>query len=115
MPRPLSIYLATLRKRCGLTQDELALLFSLSPTALSRFESRARRPSVDLLLGTEVVFGVPPRTAFPGLYREIEEQVMARARVLYERVEARSDLGAEDKLTLLLEMIARIEPFDPAP
>lgn len=110
MPRPLAIYLATLRKQWGFTQGELAFLLSLSSTELSRLEARKRRPSVDLILGGEVVFGVPPRTVFPGLYTEIEEQVMAQAKVLYERIEARSDLRSEEKLRLLRQMIDRMGP-----
>lgn len=113
MPRVIPIYLATLRKQFGLTQEELSLLLTISTSALSRFESRERRPTVDLVIGSEVVFGNRTKEVFPGLYGEVEDRVMARAKVLYARLEARTDLSSQEKLKLLRSMISRAEATDP--
>lgn len=110
MPRSLPIYLRTLRLERGLSQIELAELLGLSVSAVSRYEDLSRRPSADLILGTEVIFGVQPRAAFPALYAEIEDAVMARAIELYNRLEGRTDLSSLEKLRLLSDMIQRAEP-----
>ena len=109
MPRHLPIYLRTLRKRGMLTLEELAFLYGISKSGLSRIEKLERRPNVELVIGTEVIFGTPPREAFPALYGEIEGEVMRQAKVLYERLERRTDIKAEDKCHLLREMIARMD------
>jgi len=109
MPRQLPSYLRTLRLENGLSVTELAQLLGLSVSAVSRFEILARRPSIDVVFGTEVIFGTPPREAFPALFGEVEDEVMARAKMLFHRLERRSDLSSTDKRAFLLDMIRRLE------
>lgn len=113
MPGFLPIYLATLRKQRDLTQAELAHLLSITDSGLSRFETRSRRPTIDLVLGSEVIFGNPAREIFPFLYGGVEDRVMAQAKTLFARLECRTDLSAREKLNFLREMIARAEAHDP--
>lgn len=114
MNRKLPNYLRTHRKRWALTQDELGLLLGLAGQSMvSQYELHARRPSTDIFIASEVVFGVPPRELFPKAYGEVEDAVMRRAKLLYERLEARTDLPAELKLGLLSEMIRRAEGDTP--
>ena len=98
-------YLRTHRKRGGLTQDEMAFLLGCqSGTKISRFERLARRPNLETALACQVVFGVPARELFPGLFAEVEKTVSGRARLLSERLQAqRGDgrSGARHKLAIL--------------
>lgn len=101
-------YLHTLRKRSGLSQPELASLFDLTASALSRFENLSRRPSVDLLIGAEVIFGGTAREVFPALYLEIERDIVERARALHGRFAAMKDRAARAKERFLAEIIERL-------
>ncbi len=109
MTHPLPTYLRTIRKRHALTQAELGLLLGYSTSAISKFETRSSPPTVKLILGCEVIFGGGARELFPAVYRDIEDEVMRRARGLYERLEKRNDLASLDKMQLLLDMIHRVE------
>jgi transcriptional regulator with XRE-family HTH domain len=110
MPHHLPTQLRTLRLQRNLSQTELAQLLGVSMSAISHYENLSRPPSIELMLGAEVVFGVPPRAAFSSMYEDIEAQVMARAIDLYNRLEGRTDLSSTEKLRLLSEMIERSEP-----
>ena len=80
MSHRLPSYLHTLRKQWGMSQADLAALFDLTPSALSRFENLSRRPSVDLVIGAEVIFGHSAKEVFPAMYREIERDIVDQAR-----------------------------------
>ena len=90
-----------------MSQADLAALFDLTPSALSRFENRSRRPSVDLVIGAEVIFGHSAKEVFPALYREIEHDIVGQARALYKGLEGKSDDAAREKLRFLAEIIER--------
>lgn len=107
MPHHLPTYLHTLRKQWGLSQAELATLFDLTPSALSRFENRSRQPSGELIVATEVIFGHSAKDVFPAFYHEIEREVLERARVAYQRLESTHDPVAHQKLRFLTEIIER--------
>ena len=85
MEKLLSTYLLTLRKRSGLSQLELAELLNITGSALSRFEGQSRKPTLDLAVGVEVIFGHSVKDVFPAYYRDIEQSVVARARDHCER------------------------------
>jgi transcriptional regulator with XRE-family HTH domain len=85
-------YLRTHRKRCGLTQDEVAFLLGCQTgTKVSRFERRARKPNLATALACEVVFGVPAHELFPRAHAEVEKSVTERARLLASRLRAGSN------------------------
>jgi hypothetical protein len=77
-------------------------------------EVRERRPTVDLILGSEIVFASAARHIFPAFYSEIEDRVLAQAKELYHRLELRTDLSSQEKADLLRSMIARAEAHDPS-
>lgn len=98
----------THRLRHALSQEELArLLGKASHSAISRYEQRGVVPPLRTLLGYEVVFGLGLKAMIPDLYREIEEEIVARGNALWTDLEGRSDHGAAQKRALLLDMVAR--------
>ncbi|MDE1965992.1 MAG: helix-turn-helix domain-containing protein [Patescibacteria group bacterium] len=110
MPHRLPNYLRAYRKRCGLSQEELALLLGLAEQGtVSHIELYEKVPSSTVFVASEIIFDVPPCDLFPKLYVVTEEAVLQRAKALMARVEARSDLSAEAKLRLLTDLIRRLE------
>jgi transcriptional regulator with XRE-family HTH domain len=103
-PRIMS-YLRTHRKRGGLTQDETAFLLGFqSGTKISRFERLARRPNLETALACQVVFGVPAHELFPGVFAEVENTVIERARLLSEQLQTQRGAArsvARHKLAIL--------------
>ena len=95
--------------RWGLTQRELATLLGISESALSLCETQARPPTVNLILGAEVIFGKSARDAFPALYAQTERNIMRRASAFSMRLEEKPDDASDQKLRLLAEMIERSE------
>ena len=90
-------YLRTHRKRCGLTQDEVAFLLGCrTGTKVSRFERLARKPNLATALACKVVFGIPAHELFPRAHAEVEKEVAERARALANRLRTGSgrDTGA---------------------
>lgn len=106
--RPLPNYLRTHRKRWALSQKQLVHLLGFETCSpVSKYERNLTLPSLKTALACELVFGEPARALFPGAYREVEEEVMRRALVLYERVEHRSDLKGLRQHELIMDMLAR--------
>jgi transcriptional regulator with XRE-family HTH domain len=76
-------YLRANRKRLGLSQEEIAfLLGALNGAKVCRYERFVRQPSLETALACEVIFQKSIRELFLGLYKEIERDVIERARVL---------------------------------
>lgn len=101
-------YLAYLRKRFGLSQDELGgLLGDLSRSVVSRCENGDREPTLSIALGCEVIFGLTPSEIFGGLYAEIEERVMTQGALLDAKVRAKHDEASTLKRKLLTSMMER--------
>lgn len=89
MSAPLESYLKTYRRRSGFSQDDVAfLLGSASGAKVSRYERRARRPSLETALAYEAIFQVPVSELFAGLYRKVERETAARAQVLAQKLAA---------------------------
>jgi len=102
-------YLHTLRLQWGLSQPELADLLSISPSLLSKVESLDRRPTAHVILGASVVFGLQGREIFPTAFREIEDEVIERARAIIHDLEQRGDASHKDKIAHLKAVISRAE------
>src|SRR5262249_54020367 len=65
-------YLRPLRRRWGLTQDELAFLIGVkSRSVISRLEGAEREPSLRAVLICAIVFNATPIEVFPGLLNEM--------------------------------------------
>ena len=104
-------YLRTHRKRCGLTQDEVAFLLGCrTGTKVSRFERLARKPNLATALACGVVFGIPAHELFPRAHAEVEKEVAERALALANRL--RTGSGREtrrlrQKLASLKAIVSR--------
>jgi DNA-binding XRE family transcriptional regulator len=101
-------YLAAHRKRWALTKQDLAHLIGYhARDPVSRCETSLREPTIRLVLGCEVVFGLSTRALFPGFYAGIEDTVMERAAALDRTLRGREDAVAERKRELLRAMVER--------
>ena len=88
MQHKLPCYLATFRENWALTQQELATLLGYkSHRQVSRLEQSACPPKSDAMLATELLFGLPPREMFPGLFDEVEDQAVTRLYGLFKKWE----------------------------
>jgi len=110
MAHLLPSYLHTLRKQWGFSQPEMATLFGVTASAMSRFESLSRRPTSELIVGAEVIFGHNAKDVFPALYRQVEQTILLRACELQKALEHSNDPAREEKLRLLGEIIERADP-----
>ncbi len=80
-------YLRRYRLRAALTQKEMAhLLGCQSPATVCQYEARKREPDLRTALAYQVVFGLPIEALFPGIHREVEQEVRNRAGRLSERL-----------------------------
>lgn len=81
-------YLRSHRKRLALSQDEVAFLLGTHGGAkVCRYERFNRVPSLETALAFEAIFQKPARELFAGLYRKVERDIAARAKVLGYRME----------------------------
>lgn len=72
-------YLRFLRRKSGLSQEELArILGSVTPGQISRHERSMSAPSLLAAFGYQVVFRQPASDIFPGLYHAVEAGVEQR-------------------------------------
>jgi transcriptional regulator with XRE-family HTH domain len=100
--KSLSQYLHTHRLRSALSEQELANLLGLkSASAISRFETGARSPTIAAALACQVLFDVTPAALFPKLYANVEEAVMRNAHVLYQKLQGNPSPGTRAKLDFL--------------
>ena len=80
-------YIRRYRLRAALTQREMAhLLGCQSPATVCQYEARKREPDLRTALAYQVVFGLPVEALFPGIHREVEQEVLIRAGTLSERL-----------------------------
>ncbi len=85
MNAPLINYLRTHRRQCGLTQTEVAHLLGLeSGQVVSRHELRDRYPSLETLLGYQILFDALPHDLYPGVYKKVENLIQRRVRFLID-------------------------------
>lgn len=99
MAEHMAHYMRRYRLRAGLTQGEMAqLLGSQSPATVCQYEGLSREPDLRSALAYQVIFGVPAKELFPGIYQEVEEAVTQRAHKLREQFgEARNNAGMSHK------------------
>lgn len=80
MPRKLPQYLRSERRRSGLTQEDLAVVFDAHEFSLRRYERSGRLPPLETALAYQAAFGVPVAELFAGTYKKIHNRVRTRAR-----------------------------------
>jgi transcriptional regulator with XRE-family HTH domain len=94
----LSNYLLPNRQRSALSQDEVAFLLGIDDGAtVCRYEAFDRNPSLETALAYEAILKRSVSELFPGLYKNIEQQVAARAKTLVERTDGRKLNAREAK------------------
>ena len=93
--------LRTIRKRSGLSQDEVAfLLEGENGGMISRYEQFNRMPSFETACALVALFGTPGRELFAGTFERVKRQLAKRARILENRLNAPDALTAQ-KLSVL--------------
>ena len=108
-PRKLKNYIRAHRKRSWLSQSEVAMLVgSQTGASVSRHECFRRLPALSTGLAYEIIFGIPMRELFPGLFEDVQRATLARANTLAEKLRASPTANhAVHKLNLLQEILAR--------
>ena len=92
----------------------MAALFDVTGSAMSRFENLSRHPTIELLIGAEVIFGQTAKDVFPAIYRDIERDIVERARVLRDDLKAKTDPASRKKFRLLNDLIKHANAHKPA-
>jgi transcriptional regulator with XRE-family HTH domain len=89
MSRKFPHYLRSERKRAGLSQSDIAaLLGDETVSRVSRYERRRRVPPLLTALAYEAIFGKPVAELFDGTYAPIQAEVIRRAKLLAEKLNA---------------------------
>ena len=116
MDHRIKTYVRPFRRSRGLTQRELAFLIigAKSGTVVSRIEGLKRSPNLAATFALAIVFGTAPPELFPGLSSQIHEDVIGRARVLYEELQGNPSKTTRVKLNFLDAVLARLEGKDTA-
>src|SRR5216684_3634001 len=84
----LRCYVRPYRLRWGLTQSELAFIIGgKNRNFILYLEGQQRRPTLADAFALYVVFGTEPIELFPALFAEIEDDAVARAYDVYERLQ----------------------------
>jgi transcriptional regulator with XRE-family HTH domain len=102
-------YLLTARKRLGLTQEEVAFLLGFGGESkggrVSRYENFTHEPDLQIALGFERIYATPAHELFAGIREEMDQQILARAKVLRHRLANESNPSRDE---LVNDLIARI-------
>lgn len=110
MQKKLDCYLRPYRRRWGLTQDELSQLLGCKTGAVvSRLERHGRPPSLHIAYAFEILFGTAPSELFPGLHAKVKNDVIARARDMYEELQGDASRATRIKLDFFEEVFNRGE------
>ncbi len=100
-------YLQTQRKRLSLSQEEVGFLLGLAGmnkgNKVCRDENFVREPSLQDALAYEVIYGLPVRELFAGLYQQAHQNVAARAKILNFRKARKPDARKQQAIIHLAE------------
>ena len=95
----LASYLRSHRKKCGLSQRELALILgTLSEGQVSKHERSVSIPPLLVALGYEVVFCASLATLFPGIYETVRLGVEERLSTLESELQQSTAKGQKAAL-----------------
>jgi DNA-binding XRE family transcriptional regulator len=100
--------LRSYRLRWGLSQGELAYLLGWSRSeVISRIEMKQRAPTLKLVIGCIILFGIPAAELFPDLSTGIEADVIARVWEFYEKIQGDPSKKTKKQIELLESAIER--------
>jgi DNA-binding XRE family transcriptional regulator len=106
--KPLHCYVRPYRMRWGLSQDDLAFIIGVNNRKfLSHLENHKLPPTLAVAIALWVIFGTEHIELFPALWAKTEEEVLARANDLYERLQGNSSEKIRMKLDFLEEIFDR--------
>jgi transcriptional regulator with XRE-family HTH domain len=84
--------LSVLRKQNGLSQKQLAALVGQDRTMISMYERGRAMPSLSVAAMFQLLFGLNVADIFPGLFRQLEQELESKRQTLgrhvVERVQA---------------------------
>lgn len=66
------------RKRRGLGQKQVAYLLDKTVDEISRYERGLRIPSLETVLGLELIYGIPARVLFKDIYEQLHAKISAQ-------------------------------------
>jgi transcriptional regulator with XRE-family HTH domain len=101
-------YLRVVRKKCGLTQHDVAFLLDEKVARVEMYENRSALPHARSAIGLEAILDEPLQMLFGGLAEGIRAGIVARARVLLQSM---SDQVTSENAERL-ETLARIAKVD---
>jgi transcriptional regulator with XRE-family HTH domain len=105
---PRKNYLRRHRLRAALGLGELGALLGVAANTLARYELGLRPIPAEIVIASEVLFGVSGAALFPALYNGVEEDLALRALELSDRLAGRLDLGALKKRDLVSGLEGRL-------
>jgi DNA-binding XRE family transcriptional regulator len=110
--RTITPYLRALRKRSALSQDDIAfLLGTFTGSRVSRHETGACAPPIEVALAYEVIFGAGIAEIYEDEVLEIAMHIAKRARTLHESLGHRlNDPLRTEKRSALDHIIRRCNP-----
>lgn len=89
------------------------LLGGVSASTISKLEKLHRKPSIDVLIGAEFIFGERARRLFPGVHSAIEIKITRQAALLAEELIDRTDKKSLTKRGLLNAIVERVASDKP--
>jgi transcriptional regulator with XRE-family HTH domain len=100
--------------RAGYSQAELAYLLGLmTSSTISRYEQFVQEPSLENALACEVIFGVPVRELFAGMFENVREKTTERVDRMGAKLSAKKqDRYTQHKIQSLLEALRRCNESD---
>jgi DNA-binding XRE family transcriptional regulator len=108
MTYKVSCSLPQLRKQWALTQEELGrLLGEVAHQQVSSLELEKAEPSIGVLFGLEIIFGLHAKAVFVKWWDEIEEEVVRNLYRFQQEIENDSSAAADRKRQLLGEALSR--------
>jgi hypothetical protein len=110
----LTNYLLANRKRLQLSQVEVAFLLNAGTgEKVCRHESFIRMPNLENALAYEVIFKRTTSELFAGLYDRIEKDVVARAKILLNKIDGRKSNRRNDHIRQVIADIAGVKSIKP--
>lgn len=113
--RIITPYLRALRRRSALSQDDVAfLLGAFTGSRVSRHETGACGPPIEIALAYEIIFGAGMAEIYEDELLEIAKHIRKRARALHESLAHRlRDPLRTEKRAALDQIIRRCTPSEP--
>ncbi len=102
-------YLKIFRKKSKLTQDDIAYIFEIQKTSISRYEKGKRLPSLPIILLYHLFFNVSLSTLFKYMYFDYKQKVLKRTQELIELLnEDANSPRVQERISYLQNVVNRI-------